>query len=69
MTPDERRRAVDMLDGMVQSTRLVLGVTQEKALRDQWRTGRQDPLCGALENVDRALEVAANYLSRIKEDQ
>jgi hypothetical protein len=69
MTPDERRRAVYTLDGMIQGARLVLGVTQEKALRDQWRTYQQDPVCGALENVDRALEVAANYLARIKEDQ
>jgi len=69
MTPDERQRAIYMLDGIIQSARLVLGVTQEKALRDQWRTGQQDPLCGQLENVDRALEVAANYLARIKENK
>lgn len=68
MRPEERRQAVYMLDGLIQSARLVLGVTHEKALRDQHRDGKRDPLCGALENVDHALEEAENYLVRSKEE-
>ncbi len=68
MTPEERRQAVYMLEGIVQSARLILDINLKQLRRDQPTGTKCDPLVtslaivdGTLGNAERALQTIAKW--------